>query len=439
MKTSLLVFFAVLLTFVLHSCKKDNLIPPEQQPQLSLTLEDVSCTEVWLKLTTANISLPVNVEILKDDNPVRTITLTSADSILYIDSLLPNKTYSFTSIIQSNTQSIKHSISLATLDTTSHDFTWQSWTFGGDAGGCVLYDVAIIDDNDIWAVGEIYLLDTLGQPDPLPYNAVHWDGIEWKLNRIPYYYQGQPYYHPIKSIFAFSINDVWFCGNGVVHWNGSQFIPISVPANVWGSYQMNKLWGTSSNDLYAVGNNGSIAHYNGHSWTKIESGTNLNINDIYGAYNERTSQYEILAPASNVLQSLDRDLLSINGYSVTHLLTEPINGTISTSWFIPDRIYLIGGDGIFKKSNFADSLWEIKHRGITIYYTYCIRGTSINNIALIGAYGDVLHFNGYDFKSFISQTRINGNLYSVDIKNNIIAAVGVDNIKAVITIGERNN
>ncbi|MBK7500058.1 MAG: hypothetical protein IPI19_13450 [Ignavibacteriales bacterium] len=45
--------------------------------------------------------------------------------------------------------------------------------------------------------------------------------------------------------------------------------------------KLNKLWGISSNDLYAFGNNGNIAHYNnGSSWTKIESGTTLNLTDI---------------------------------------------------------------------------------------------------------------------------------------------------------------
>ena len=55
-----------------------------------------------------------------------------------------------------------------------------------------------------------------------------------------------------------------------------------------GYFSMNKIWGSSSNDLYVVGNNGKIAHYNGTSWQRIESGTTLNINDIWGDFNEKT-------------------------------------------------------------------------------------------------------------------------------------------------------
>jgi len=103
------------------------------------------------------------------------------------------------------------------MDTTSHDFTFTTYTFGGQAGSCLLNDVAIIDENNIWAVGEIYLLDSLGQPDLNRYNLAVWDGNNWEVRRAPYYYQRQPLYHPIQSIFAFSINDIWFCGNGAIH------------------------------------------------------------------------------------------------------------------------------------------------------------------------------------------------------------------------------
>ena len=44
---------------------------------------------------------------------------------------------------------------LTTLDTTSHDFSWKTFTFGG-GGGSVLNDVAIVNDTLAYAVGEIY-------------------------------------------------------------------------------------------------------------------------------------------------------------------------------------------------------------------------------------------------------------------------------------------
>src|SRR5574338_470254 len=288
MKIALLASILLFFPLILISCKKDNPIPPEEQPRINITLEDVSCTEAWIKLSTSNLTFPASVDLLKDSSFVEVINLTSADTILYVDSLLPNKTYSFNSIIQSSNQSIfSDPLQFTTMDTTSHNFTFQSWTFGGQAGSCTLYDVAIINENDIWAVGEIYLLDTLGQPDPRPYNLARWDGFSWKLDQIPFEYNGSNYYGPIYSIYPFSDSDIWLGIGSIIHWDGTKFNSIKIPDNIFPS-RANKLWGTSSNDLYVVGNSGNIAHYDGQSWSRILSGTELNINDIYGAYNDRT-------------------------------------------------------------------------------------------------------------------------------------------------------
>lgn len=62
------------------------------------------------------------------------------------------------------------------MDTTSHNFTWQAFEFGKQTNVSRLFDVAIINENDIWAVGEIYMNDSLGNPATNAYNAVHWDG-----------------------------------------------------------------------------------------------------------------------------------------------------------------------------------------------------------------------------------------------------------------------
>ena len=101
MKIVFLVLVISLATIIALSCKKDNPIPPGEQPQINLSLEDVSCTEAWIKLSTSNILLPAEVELQKDSSFYQSINLTSADSVLYIDSLLPNKTYSFRAINQS--------------------------------------------------------------------------------------------------------------------------------------------------------------------------------------------------------------------------------------------------------------------------------------------------------------------------------------------------
>ena len=70
-------------------------------------------------------------------------------------------------------------------DTTSSNFTFQTFTFGAsNAGSSYLQDVAVVSDSDIWAVGAVYLDSADGVPDPNAYNAVHWNGKEWQPIKI---------------------------------------------------------------------------------------------------------------------------------------------------------------------------------------------------------------------------------------------------------------
>src|SRR5574338_1590807 len=109
----------ILLVFVQVSC---NTTDPKLEPDLLLKLEDVSCTEAWLQLSTNNIQLPATINLLKNNSVAQTFNLSTKDSLLYIDSLFPNQNYSF------QVSSILHQVSsnklaATTIDPTSHDFT----------------------------------------------------------------------------------------------------------------------------------------------------------------------------------------------------------------------------------------------------------------------------------------------------------------------------
>ena len=79
--------------------------------------------------------------------------------------------------------------------------------------------------------------------------------------------------------------------------------------------------GNQQSNFYIVGNGGSIAHYNGSIWTKIESGTTLPINDIWGAQNS-AGQWEILAIASNPDSTANMILQIHPDNSVSQLSTD---------------------------------------------------------------------------------------------------------------------
>ncbi|HRP92429.1 MAG TPA: glucosyl transferase [Ignavibacteriaceae bacterium] len=428
--------------------------PPETKPTLSLALEDVSCTEAWLQLTTKDLELPAELT-LKQYNPTgdslsQDFLLNTQDSLLYIDSLLPNQTYSFqvSSILNpasgnqyqvSPEGTSSNKVTATTLDTTSHNFTFTSWTFG-TVGSSVLYDVAIINENNIWAVGEIMIADT-SQNGYTIYNALHWDGGEWELLRIPNYdYPNALIYGALQTIFAFSENDVWFCSySNLVHYDGNSFTSkaqFMTSINFTG--QVTKMWGTDKNNIYCVGRNGAIYHYNGTNWQRIESGTSLNINDIWGDYNEKTQKWEVLAVASNIYSSFDKEVIKIKNTSPEILNKEGIDETLSSLWFITNKKYYLVGSGTYEKTNLCDPIWKGDPLDITNYFENRVRASDVNDAVIVGAYGEAIHFNGFTWKSFFSETSLsNGTYLSVGIHNDLITAVGYQSAQAVITVGAR--
>ena len=433
----------VALTALILSCNTTEPLPPGTN--ITLKTEDVSSIEAWIKITTNNIQLPTTVTLKKNNTVEKTISLLTQDSVIYIDSLLPKTTYNFQAFIHSNTQTYEsNELSVATMDTTSHNFTWQTWTFGKHSSS-VLNDVAIINENNIWAVGEIYLNDSLGNPDPEFYNLLIWDGNNWNIKRINFTNsQGQTFLAPIKSVFVFNENDIWLGMDQMIHWDGNEFTEVEIPSTIFHSW-INKIWGTSSpegtsNDLYIVGNNGNIAHYTNGQWTKIESGTELPIRDIWGDFNTKTGKYEILAVAAEVAINNGSKVLRINGNSVTEESNNGLSWDVGGIWFKSGSKYYVAGAGIHYKHFLSDTIWNRYPQGlVTNYVGYHIRGSDINDVFAAGSFLEIAHFNGVSWHNYLNEISSgNGALGGISINGDMIVIVGFDGSSALVVIGRRN-
>ncbi len=439
MRIGICVFLIIICTLIFISCNTTEPPPPPdgEKPTLNLVLDDVSCIEAWINLTTTNLQLPATLT-LKKINPTGDTTsqiylLNAQDSLLYIDSLLPNQSYTFQSVIQSINQS-SNEITVTTMDTTSHNFTFETFTFGGTAGSSVLYDVAIINENNIWAVGEILVADT-SQDGYTMYNAVHWDGNEWELKRIPYYdYGGYLVYGPLQTVFAFAENDVWFCSYAnLVQDHGSNYLSrafFMTSINFDG--QVTKMWGTDRNNIYCVGKNGAIYHFYGTGWTRIESGTEVNINDVFGINDQIRNQRKVFCAVSNVFNISDHKILVIDEYNNVDSLHWDQDRRINSVWSENGWIAYTSGGGVF---NNKSGVWY-EERSIPLYYTNRIRGNELNDIFVAGDFGLLAHFNGVQWKVYDEFLFVASSL-SVSVRGNIIAAVGRQGAKALLILGRQ--
>ncbi len=434
------VFIFVL--FLLPSCNTTEPPPQKSEKPKLIELNEItkSCTEAFIKVTVKDTILPANVTITRDGKEIMNYYQTKTDTTLIDTGLAAAKTYLYKAIIGNNKEEGKSKgLTVSTLPTTSSNFTWETYTFGKfEYGSSNLRDVAIIDENDIWAVGEIHLKDSTGEN--VTYNAVHWNGNEWELKRIMFYTicgQSHETSYPTSAIFVFNENEIWIALDGsqiAIIKDNKQISVMCLPF----SFSIRKLWGSSSDDVYAVGDNGSIAHYNGTSWSKIESGTTTDINDIWGYYDKERESTTVIAVASELMSKGEYRLFSINKTVAKDTLNYPYEQRLRGIWFKNkySPIYVCGyGIKENKRGNWKENIitnWAIKS----------IRGNDVNDIVAVDAEGVVHHYNGLLWQKD-EQLKLKGYSFkSITIKNNIVVTVGsivTNHIvgSAVIAFGKR--
>ncbi len=433
MRTKIFLLFSFFLFLVL-SCSN-----PFANQRLSMTA-DPGVTEAWLSLHVDGVRSGAEYMVQRDGTTIFKGRLQSPDTVVYDSLLTPATTYTYRFYARENGEdSPALQSSLTTLDTTSHNFSWQSYEFGGQKGSSSFYDVAIIDENDIWAVGEIHTEDTdRWNADSTvwlqPYNVAHWDGQKWELKRVVFHTfcdQGDLLPYPARSVFYIgntllisSGSEITFLKNGIQVEN--QCTPVSI----------NKIWGTSSSDLYVVGNGGLIAHYNGISWTKIESGTDLPLRDIWGSFNYQTNTYDIYTIASDEFNSV---VLKLTGKKVIKYPVPANALELSGIWFQNNRSFYIVGDGIFTKKRLSDKNWFFyKHGLVTSNASAAVRGTDSNDIFVSGGFFELVHFNGISWHKYSVPFSDDFGVYgNIDIRNHRVVLVGYHHQKAIIVSGER--
>jgi hypothetical protein len=136
----------------------------------------------------------------------------------------------------------------------------------------VLYSVSVVSASDIWAVG---FSRSTSDDDPRML-VLHWDGQAWTVSPTP----DLPDLDLLKSVSAFSSNDVWATGwvnnrSLAIRWNGSIWSVVPTP-NV-GNYinYLDAVKAIAPDDVWAAGSyvvsEGQTTllalHWDGSQWT----------------------------------------------------------------------------------------------------------------------------------------------------------------------------
>ena len=435
------------LLILISGCRVNDPEKLKTEGTLSIQAEGVSSTEAWIRIKAGSVTSPDMIVLHCNGLAILSFSLQGKDTLICEDSLTPGNRYTYQAVLsRSKLNTYSNELNLTTMDTTSHDFHFRSFIVCNRSSD--LWDVAIINEDDIWAVGWMYMNLPEGKDDPQPVGAVHWDGTEWKQVKLPAV--ASPTYNTFLTptdVIAFSPNDIWFANGGVIRFDGKKVTKCywiaDFPGNVDSTILENgitKLWGTSSSNIYAAGYKGAIAHFDGKNWHKIESGTDLPIRDIWGSTDSVTGEEIVLCVASNIFTWDQSKVLQIKNDKVTEIPADGLPPSLCSVWFKDLNKVYIAGDGDFLKNlNNGEEKWNMFSENITHYWSYAVKGNDLNDIFLAGSFGDILHFNGKSWKAYLGNgvEYSNGNLYGMDIKGNTMCAVGTTGPVSVVVLGQR--
>lgn len=207
-------------------------------------------------------------------------------------------------------------------------------------------------------------------------------------------------------------------------WQGNMSRKWTVAAQLDGT-ALNGIWGSSSGDIFAVGDAGTIMHYNGRQWLQEDTGVEMNFNGVWGA------------SASSVYAVGDNGLFLHYDGSHWNAIPQSFSGALHNVWCSDSKCLAVGDDLTVLEGTGTDSSWSVATsqtsagalRGImglsdsdiyavgdsgTIFHNdgtgwqkvdyvvnkdlYAVWGSSFDNVFAVGQGGTVLHYNGTAWK-----------------------------------------
>ena len=317
-------------------------------------------------------------------------------------------------------------------DSLAHAFVWMEYIdkIPGEASitGCWVFG-----QNDIYIVGN---------------SLWHFDGTSFII--VPVYdrtHNNVPMNPGLNgnNIFAFSKTDFWMVYGGLAyHTLDGKYFDYLLPGGQSGS--VNSCWGTSSNNMFFVGNRGLIYHYNGTKFDSMNSNTNKDLTSVWG-----TSNNNVWASGFNsstgetVILHYDGTSWSIDNLSNDAGAKSSGLDAVWTCDSSGHSFVATSGATVYRKTD--NGAWRndaglIPNAlgGGTFVGLYLLRGNTPSDIMAAGSWGWVGHWNGKTWKKYDTLYDYNNSDYTagaLSVNGNTACVVGTKGGASWVAIGQR--
>jgi hypothetical protein len=198
---------------------------------------------------------------------------------------------------------------------------------------------------------------------------------------------------------------------------------------------VSKIWGNSRTDVYTVGPQGQIAHFNGTSWTKLESGTTVDLTDVWGSPDGGPIW---VVGSKDLLGSYQSVLLRISGTAVetayndqlnwSTIRTDSLSGVLTSVWTDrPERLFVCSHAGVYQTSalTHGEGVRSWFDANFMPGFPHRLRGSAANDLLVVGDFTAITHYNGSNWRHF-GELKSRISWKSVAVRGNLVVAVGAD-------------
>ena len=180
------------------------------------------------------------------------------------------------------------------------------------------------------------------------------------------------------AVWGSSSSDIFAVGQSgaIVHFDGQTWSPMTSGTQ----YHLRAVWGSSSSDVWAVGDHGTILHYSGNGWIDV-SLTGPSFPTLFGVWGTSPSNRFYVGEAGNILQ------VDGNTWSWITVGTDTLYDIWGSS---ASDVYAVGDHGTIL--HFDGSTWSPINSATSVMLMD-VWGSSSSDIFAVGDYGTILHYN----------------------------------------------
>jgi len=191
----------------------------------------------------------------------------------------------------------------------------------------------------------------------------------------------------LREVLGFAEDDIFVVGDSgtILHYDGTDWSSMASGTTA----DLKDIWGSASDDVFAVGAAGTILHYDGSGWSAMASSVSVQLNAVWGA-----SGSDVFAGGA------DNTMLHYDGSQWAPMsFTGSIYTRVDDIWGTDGSNVYVAGSLSYKERlrHYNGSSWSpISSPGTipTNSNLYCIWGTSASDIHALGYYNNAVYFDG---------------------------------------------